>query len=77
MHLVRAQEEEREENRGAETGRESREGFFMALSMSSVGMWEAVLGGELSPFQGHRKRQIEMEGGELEYYNTLTMPTLP
>lgn len=51
MHLVRAREEEREENRGAEMGGESGEGFFMALSMSSVGMWEAVLGGSSHPFK--------------------------
>lgn len=42
----------------------------MAFGVSSVGMWEAVLGERLSPFQGHRERQIEVEGGELEYLHS-------
>ncbi len=35
----------------------------MALGVSSVGMWEAVLGERLSPFQGHRESQIEVREG--------------
>lgn len=58
MYLIRAQEEEGEGNR-------DERAFFMAFGVSSVGMWEAVLGERLSLFHGHRERQIEVEGGEL------------
>lgn len=76
MYVIRAQEEEREGNRGAEMGEVSL--CFSVCRLLACG--RLCWGEQLSPFQGHRERQIEVEGGELECYNTLqqlNMATLP